>query len=86
LVNNNDVAVHVPPEIVPVRGFHYYLYKHVGTLKYFDRHGILDEGTSEWDIKKNLIHGQLLRLGQPPTQWWQDHLLDNYIEVIRKNR
>jgi triacylglycerol lipase len=85
LVNNNDVIAHVPAEVVPVWGYHYYAYKHVGTLKYFDRHGLLGEGTADWTLKKQLVREQLLRLGQPPTQWFQDHHLSSYLTAIETN-
>ena len=85
VVNNNDVIAHVPAEVVPVLGFHYYTYKHVGTLKYLDRHGLLGEGTADWAAKKALIREQLLRLGQPPTQWFQDHLLGSYLTALENN-
>jgi hypothetical protein len=85
LVNHNDVVPHVPAEVVPVWGFHYYLYKHVGTLKYFDRHGLLGEGTADWAVKKQLMREQLLRLGQPPTDWFQDHHLSSYLAAIENN-
>jgi triacylglycerol lipase len=85
LVNNNDVVPHVPAEVVPVWGYHYYAYQHVGTLKYFDRHGLLGEGTSDWALKKRRMREQLLRLGQPPTQWFQDHHLSSYLTALETN-
>jgi triacylglycerol lipase len=85
LVNNNDILAHVPAEVVPVWGYHYYSYKHVGTLKYFDRHGLLGEGSSDWTLKKQAVREQLLRLGQPPTQWFQDHHLSSYLTAIETN-
>jgi triacylglycerol lipase len=85
LVNHHDIISHVPAEVVPVSGYHYYTYKHVGTLKYFDRHGLLGEGTSDWTLKKQLMRDQLLRLGQPPTQWFQDHLLSSYLTALETN-
>jgi triacylglycerol lipase len=85
LVNNNDVIPHVPAEVVPVLGFHYYTYKHVGTLKYLDRHGLLGDGASDWSAKKQMMREQLVRLGQPPTQWFQDHLLGSYISALENN-
>jgi triacylglycerol lipase len=85
LVNNNDVIAHVPAEVVPVWGYHYYTYKHVGTLKYFDRHGLLGEGSANWDLKKRLVREQLLRLGQPTTQGFQDHLLSSYLTALETN-
>jgi triacylglycerol lipase len=85
LVHNNDIVPHVPAEVVPVRGYHYYSYKHVGTLKYFDRHGLLGEGTADWQTKKGLVREQLLRLGQVPTHWFQDHHLGSYVSAIENN-
>ena len=85
LVNNNDIIPHVPAELVPVKGFNYYPYMHVGTLKYFDRHKQFEEGTSNWTSKTKLIHEQLLRVGQPPTEWLWDHHMDSYIAAIEAN-
>jgi triacylglycerol lipase len=85
LVNNNDVITHVPAEVVPVWGYHHCAYKHVGTLKYFDRHGLLGEGTSDWTLKKQLVREQLVRLGQPPTDWFQDHHVSSYLTAIETN-
>jgi hypothetical protein len=85
LVNNNDIITHVPAEVFPVGGYHYCTYKHVGTVIYFDRHGQMGEGTTNWGRKKELVHERLLRLGQPPTQWFQDHHLSSYLEVLEKN-
>jgi triacylglycerol lipase len=85
LVNNNDVIAHVPAEVTPIWGYHYYSYKHVGTLKYFDRHGLLGEGTSDWTLKKQMVREQLLQLGQPPTAWFQDHHLSSYLTAIETN-
>jgi hypothetical protein len=85
LVNHHDIIPHVPAEVVAIRGFHYYTYKHVGTLRYFDRHGLLGEGTSDWSLKKQQMREQLLRLGQPPTQWFQDHLLSSYLTALETN-
>lgn len=84
VVNNNDIVPHVPPEIVPV-GFNVYIYKHVGTLRYFDRHKMLDEGTSDWAIKKKIIFDLLLRNGQPTTAMFEDHHLSAYLEAIKMN-
>jgi triacylglycerol lipase len=85
LVNNNDIIPHVPVEVLPVKGYHYYLYKHVGTLKYLDRHGLMGEGTADWREKKRLVTEQLARLGQPPTHWFQDHLLSSYLTALETN-
>lgn len=85
LVNHNDVVAHVPAEDVLTGGYHYYAYKHVGTLKYFDRHGLLDEGTWDWRTKKDLLNEQLRRQGRPPTEWFQDHHLSNYLAALENN-
>lgn len=85
IVNNNDIVAYVPAELFPVGGYHYVSYKHVGTLAYLDRHGKLGEGTSNWNRKKELVKEQLLRQGQPPTSWFQDHLLVNYVAALEKN-
>jgi predicted lipase len=45
IVYNNDIIAHVPPETVCVGGYNYFTYKHVGTLRYFDRHKQLGEGS-----------------------------------------
>lgn len=83
-VNNNDIIAHVPAELVPL-AFNYCTYRHVGTLRYFDRHKQLGEGTSNWCEKKRLIQQQLLKMGQPPSQWFYDHLIGNYVEAIEAN-
>lgn len=85
LVNNNDLYAHVPPEVVIIKGYHYYEYKHVGTLRYLDRHGLLGEGTHDWERKKQLIRERLLRQGPPPTQWFQDHHLSSYLTALEMN-
>lgn len=82
MVNNNDIIAHVPAVTVPL-GFQYATYKHVGTLKYFDRHHQLGEGVSSWEVKKQMIHERLLKLGQPPTTWFHDHNIDSYRETLQ---
>jgi triacylglycerol lipase len=85
LVNNNDVIPHIPGEIISVKGYNFYQYKHVGSLKYFDRHKQYEEGTTDWGVKKRLIYEHLLRVSQPPTEWLWDHHLDAYISAIEAN-
>jgi triacylglycerol lipase len=82
VVYNNDVQAHVPAETVSVRGYNYYTYKHVGTLRYFDRHKQLGEGTSNWAIKKALVQQRLMQVGQPPSAWFDDHHISNYVELF----
>jgi predicted lipase len=82
VVHNNDIMAHVPPETVCVGGFNYYTYKHVGSLRYYDRHKQLGEGTSNWAIKKSLIQQRLLQVGQPPAAWFDDHHINNYVEIF----
>jgi hypothetical protein len=82
IVYNNDILTHVPPETVCVGGYNYIQYKHVGTLRYFDRFKQLGEGTSNWAVKKALVQQKLLQVGQPPAAWFEDHHISNYVELF----
>ena len=93
-VNNNDLVPHVPLEFLlvgllpddfklfgnPLHGLRHFVYKHVGTLKYLDRHGRLGEGTFEpaavndhhiWNyvraVGSNLPGGAPAAAGAPTT-------------------
>ncbi|HKB37244.1 MAG TPA: lipase family protein [Gemmataceae bacterium] len=89
-VNNNDVVPHVPLEFMVLgvrhRGLVLFRYKHVGTLKYLDRHGHLGEGMSDWDMKKEFTLNALMRSGgtiEPDAL--ADHRIDNYVRAIATN-
>lgn len=82
VVYNNDIYPHVPAETVTTGGFNYFRYKHVGTLRYYDRHKQPGEGTNNWTIKKNLIHARLVQMSQPPTSFFEDHHIDNYVQLF----
>jgi hypothetical protein len=89
-VNNNDLVTHVPLETlllgVPGVGMLPFVYKHVGTLKYLDRHGRLGEGMSDWEAKKEFVLDLLFRFGRPPGQnAAEDHRIENYIAAIAMN-
>ncbi len=97
-VNNNDIVPHVPLEGLlvpnrdpaallrhPLEAFLHFTYKHVGTLKYFDRHGRLGEGMSDWEAKKDAVLGSLEAFGQPTPDAIADHAIARYIEAIEKN-
>jgi triacylglycerol lipase len=90
VVNNDDIVTHVPTEsmILPVKpfGLKMLTYKHVGTLKYLDRHGRLGEGTSDWDVKKELMMTALLRAGGTPwPRATEDHRISNYLAALATN-
>jgi triacylglycerol lipase len=98
-VNNEDVVPHVPIEemlvadlevtIVPgqplasLNRLRYCRYKHVGTLRYFDRHGRLGEGMSDWAMKKDAVMDALAKAGQPQVGAIGDHAIANYIESVQ---
>ncbi|MGF1581969.1 MAG: hypothetical protein ACFCD0_21800 [Gemmataceae bacterium] len=83
VVNYNDIYTHVPAEIVSVRGFHLYTYAHVGALIHFDRFK-QREGELDWNLKKQIILEQLLKVGQPPSAWFQDHHITAYREILEQ--
>jgi triacylglycerol lipase len=86
-VNNDDVVPQVPLEMTLV-GFHLFVYKHVGTLEYFDRHGQLGGGTSNWEIKKDMMLGNLEEFEHPSLQWpgpIRDHFMASYLTSIERN-
>ncbi len=85
IVNNNDLFAHVPAKTTVVKGYQYYSYRHVGTLKYFDRHKQFEEGTCDWNTKTDMIVEQLMRMSQPPTEWLWDHHMDGYLEALQAN-
>jgi hypothetical protein len=99
-VNNNDLVPHVPPEFMlaaipledrelfgnPAQGLLHFAYKHVGTLKYMDRHGKLGEGMSDWDQKKEFLAASLMRgqgLFEPAAV--ADHHIWNYVKAVGSN-
>lgn len=99
-VHNNDLVPHVPLEFLlvgvpladrslfghPVQGLLHFAYKHVGTLKYMDRHGQLGEGMSDWDQKKEFLANALVRSGgtfEPAAI--DDHHIDNYVLAVGSN-
>jgi pimeloyl-ACP methyl ester carboxylesterase len=89
-VNNNDVVPHVPLETQLggslFSGFSVVRYKHVGTLKYFDRHGMLGDGASDWIAKKALVLDTLTRLGESMELYAiTDHAIDQYVAAVRAN-
>jgi hypothetical protein len=89
-VNNNDVVPHVPLETlllgVPGVGMLPVVYKHVGTLKYLDRHGRLGEGMSGWAAKKEFMLNALFRAGGVPgLTAVDDHHIANYVQKIAVN-
>lgn len=89
-VNNDDVVPHVPLETlivgVPASGIFHFVYKHVGTLEYLDRHGHLSQGMSDWVAKKDFILHALLRNGGSPwPQAVEDHHIANYVSAIGTN-
>ncbi|HSU67742.1 MAG TPA: lipase family protein, partial [Tepidisphaeraceae bacterium] len=84
LVNNNDVVPHVPLETTLV-GLRLFTYKHVGTLEYLDRNGLLGGGMSNWDVKKAFMIDALLRAGGPWPEAAADHFIRNYIAAIEAN-
>ncbi len=83
VVNFNDIYAHVPGEIVAVNGFHHFTYAHVGALIHFDRFK-QREGELDWMLKKQLILEQLLKVGQPPSAWFQDHHITAYREIFEQ--
>jgi len=95
LVNNNDVVPHLPLEFLATPPgdsqlptgfrFSFLTYKHVGTLKYFDRHGRLGEGMSDWSAKKSYLQAALAQAGQLGPQMVADHAIDSYIRVLAAN-
>jgi triacylglycerol lipase len=89
-VNNNDLVPHVPLETllvgVPGSGILHFVYKHVGTLKYLNRHGQLGEGMSDWDAKKEFLLGALARTGgRAEPAALADHHITSYVKAIATN-
>ena len=99
-VNNNDLVPHVPLEFLiasitlvnldelgpPAQGLLHFVYKHVGTLKYMDRHGKLGEGMSNWDQKKEFMMKSLMEAGgrfEPEAV--ADHHIWNYVKAVGSN-
>lgn len=83
-VNNNDIVTHVPLEL-QLLSLDFYTYKHVGTLKYLDRHGRLGDGMSGWETKKQFLLELLVRRGGVPLQSVEDHRIANYVAAIATN-
>jgi len=75
-VNNNDVVTRVPGRIVG--------YDHMGTLKYFDHKGALQENLSHWEAFLDRVQGKWEDFLQPGTDGLKDHPMDRYIECLQK--
>lgn len=84
-VNNNDIVPHIPFKTQPV-GLRLYHYKHVNSMRYFDRHGNLGDGMSDWAVKKDMILGRWKDRGDLGPDAFKDHAMARYLENVRRAR
>ncbi len=75
-VNNNDVVTRVPQRVMG--------YAHMGTLKYFDHEGTLQDDSSFWDAFMDRVNGRWENHLRSGTDGLNDHPIDHYIERLQK--
>ncbi len=75
-VNHDDVVTRVPQRIMG--------YDHLGTLKYFDHDGKLQDALSFWEAFLDRVRGTWQDLLSPDMEGLNDHPIDRYIEHLRK--
>jgi triacylglycerol lipase len=75
-VNNNDVVPRVP--------FRLMNYRHVGTFKYFNPKGRLDEKAREDKLLLSRLEGRLQDLLDPGTDGIKDHSMSRYLFNLLK--
>lgn len=76
IVNNNDIAPHVPPELLG--------YGHWGSLGYFTEHGeyLPDNSLTWWRAVQETIHGLIDDIGEEGLDSIKDHSLSVYKQLV----
>jgi triacylglycerol lipase len=77
--NNNDIVPKVPTEILL-----HYRYTHVGSLMYLSREGELWKNPKSRKRIKDIARGRLMGLLEPGVDGVEDHGLDRYSALIKK--
>ena len=73
-VNNNDIVPRIP-----FRGLNY---RHVGTFKYFDHTGKLNEKVTWDELLLDRVKGRIDDLLKPGTDGMKDHAMTRYIKNL----
>ncbi len=75
-VNNNDVVTRMPPRALD--------YSHVGTVKYFDADGHLQNDLSYWKRFLDRFEGRVDDFLKPGTDGINDHSMDRYLACLER--
>jgi triacylglycerol lipase len=75
-VNNNDVVTRVPQRVLG--------YDHLGTLKYLDHEGKVQDDLSFWEAFLDRVQGRWEDFLSPGTDGINDHPIGRYIECLEK--
>lgn len=81
-VNNNDVVPHVPPPYLPWNVFR--IYKHVGSMFYFDARGALNTRPNPVVRLFDFVAGLMRDTFEPGFDLINDHRMEYYISNLEK--